>query len=93
MERIDTIFAHDMGFAFEHHGTWFVLQSPGPPIIKGSIMDGKAKDVRLSFECVPNAFDATSPAIAEAYAERIIYISKFARCLENLPVEKPVAEE
>ena len=56
-------------------------------------MDGKAKDVRLSFECVPNAFDATSPAIAEAYAERIIYISKFARCLENLPVEKPVAEE
>lgn len=92
MEKVDNTFAHDMGFEFEHHGTWFVLHSTGAADIRGSIVDGIAKDVRFSFEAIPNCFEAICPDIAEAYANRIIYISKLAKCLENLPVEKPLDE-
>ena len=50
MEKIDATFAKDFGFELEDHGTWFALYTTSDPIIKGDVINGKARNVVLSYE-------------------------------------------
>lgn len=87
MEKIDDTFAKDFGFELENHGTRFILYTTSDPIIKGDVINGKARNVVLSYETLPNFFGAFSPDIAMAYAQRLIFTSQLAKILEGLPVE------
>lgn len=92
-KKIDAKFANSFGFELDVIGNDFYLYSTCQPIIKGKLVDGKAKDVVLSYESVPELFDSFSPDIAFAYAQRIISIAKLAQSMEGLPVEMPNLEE
>ena len=48
MEKIDDTFAKDFGFELENHGTRFILYTTSDPIIKGDVINGKARNVVLS---------------------------------------------
>lgn len=45
MEKIDETFAKDFGFELEDNGTWFSLYTSSDPIIKGDVINGKARNV------------------------------------------------
>ena len=75
------------------NGDSFYLYSTCQPIIKGKLIDGKAKDVVLSYESLPELFDSFSPDIAFAYAQRINSTAHLAQRMEGLPVEMPNLEE
>ena len=92
MEKIDSEFAHSFGFELDVIGDNFYLYSTCQPIIKGKLVDGKAKDVVLSYESVPELFDSFSPDIAFAYAQRINSTAQLAQSMEGLPVEMPDME-
>lgn len=93
MEKIDATFAKDFGFELEDHGTRFALYTTSDPIIKGEVINGKARNVVLSYETLPNFFGAFSPDIALAYAQRLIFTAQLAKNIEGLPVEMPDEEE
>ena len=93
MNKIDDKFARNFGFELEVFRDWFVLYTSGngAPLIKGEVVDGRAKDVGLVFD---SAYDSRlSPDLAIAYAHRIIYVAQIAKNLENLPLEKNKKEE
>ena len=87
MKKIDKAFARTFGFELDVFKTWFSLYSSGSPLIKGSLEDGKAKNVVLSFETMP--FDTISPDFAFAYIQRLSFVAELAKNLEGLPVEMP----
>lgn len=89
MEKIDAKFANSFGFELDVNGDSFYLYSTCQPIIKGKLIDGKAKDVVLSYESLPELFDSFSPDIAFAYAQRINTTAQLAQSMEGLPVEMP----
>lgn len=89
MEKIDAKFANSFGFELDGNGDSFYLYSTCQPIIKGKLIDGKAKDVVLSYESLPELFDSFSPDIAFAYAQRINSTAQLAQSMEGLPVEMP----
>ena len=89
MEKIDASFVKDFGFELEDHGTWFALYPRSDPIIKGDVIKGKARNVVLSYETLPNFFGAFSPDIALAYAQRLIFTAQLAKTMEGLPIEMP----
>ena len=93
MEKIDATFAKDFGFELEDHGTRFALCTSSDPIIKGDVIEGKARDVVLSYETLSNFFGSFSPDIAIAYAHRLIFTAKLAKSMEGSPVEMPDKEE
>ena len=93
MEKIDATFAKDFGFELEDHGTWFALYTSSDPIIKGDIIKGKARNVVLSYETLPNFFGAFSPDIALTYAQRLIFTAQLAKNIEGLPIEMPNSED
>lgn len=93
MEKIDVTFAKDFGFELENHGTRFVLYTTSDPIIKGNVINGKARNVVLSYETLPNLFGAFSPDIALAYTQRLIFSAQLAKAMEGLPVEMPNGED
>ena len=69
------------------------MYSTCQPIIKGKLGDGKAKDVILIYESLPELFDSFSPDIAFAYAQRLNSTALLAQSMEGLPVEMPNLEE
>ena len=89
MKKIDAKFAHSFGFELDVNGDYFYLYSTCQPIIKGKLVDGKAKDVVLSYESLPEFFDSFSPDIAFAYALRINSTAQLAKSIGGLPVEMP----
>ena len=93
MEKIDATFAKDFGFELEDNGTWFSLYTSSDPIIKGDVINGKARNVVLSYETLPNFFGAFSPDIAMAYAQRLIFTAQLAKSMEGLLVEMPDKKE
>lgn len=93
MEKIDAAFAKDFGFELEDHGTRFALYTSSDPIIKGDVINGKARNVVLSYDTLPNFFGSFSPDIAMAYAQRLIFTAQLAKSMEGLPVEMPDKEE
>ena len=93
MEKIDAKFANSFGFELDVNGDSFYLYSTCQPIIKGKLIDGKAKDVVLSYESLPELFDSFSPEIAFAYAQRINSTAQLAQSMEGLSVEIPNLEE
>ena len=88
-KKIDAKFVHSFGFELDVIGANFYLYCIFQPIIKGKLVDGKAKDVVLSYESVPELFDSFSPDIAFAYAQRINSTAQLAKSIEGLPVEMP----
>ena len=92
MEKIDAKFANSFGFELDVNGDSFYLYSTCQPIIKGKLIDGKAKDVVLSYESLPELFDSFSPDIAFAYSQRINSTAQLAQSMEGLPVEMPDME-
>lgn len=93
MEKIDAKFANSFRFELDVNGDYFYLYCTCQPIIKGKLVDGKAKDVVLSYESLPELFDSFSPDIAFAYAQRINSTAHLAQSMEGLPVEMPILEE
>ena len=93
MEKIDAKFARSFGFELDVNGDNFFLYSTCQPIIKGKLVEGKAKDVVLSYESLSEFFDSFSPDIAFAYAQRISSIAQLAKTMEGLPVEMPEIED
>ena len=89
MEKVDAKFANSFGFELDAIGDNFNLYSTCQPIIKGKLVDGKAKDVVLSYESLPELFDSFSPGIAFAYALRINSTAQLAKSIGGLPVEMP----
>lgn len=78
MKKIDATFAKEFGFELEDHGTWFALYTTSDPIIKGDVINGKARNVVLSYETLPNFFNSFSPDIAMAYADRLTFTAHSA---------------
>ena len=93
MEKIDETFAKDFGFELEDNGTWFSLYTSSDPIIKGDVLNGKARNVVLSYETLPNFFVSFSPDIAMEYAQRLIFTAQLAKNMEGLPIEMPDEED
>lgn len=93
MEKIDATFAKDFGFELEDHGTWFALYTTSDPIIKGDVINGKARNVVLSYETLPNFFNSFSPDIAMAYADRLTFTAQLAKTMEGLLIEMPNGED
>lgn len=89
MEKIDAKFANSFGFELDAIGDNFYLYCTCQPIEKGKLVDGKAKDVVLSYESLPELFDSFSPDIAFAYAQRINSTAQLAKSIEGLTVEVP----
>lgn len=92
-KKIDAKFAHSFGFELDVIGDNFYLYSTCQPIIKGKLVDGRAKDVVLSYESLPELYDSLSPDIAFAYTHRINYAAQLAQSMEGLPVEMPNLKE
>ena len=82
-----------IGFELIYRDDYFILGGLGDPTIKGTIINGNAKDVSICYDTSPNGLDRLPPEAAIAYAHRVISAAYFAKCVEGMTVIEPEKED